>query len=233
MINDPSRNLPNRLITVLTVITLFAVVLLLASNHRRTGQTVNARQINLSPGDSLRFSTGKALFEISVPSGPDNTESFGTFSIRQISAAFNSGPLERDGSVSALLVDDVNADMISDVVIVVRSVGSGSYASIICALSDGASYQILQVPEPPSSLMSGYRGHDDVSIENGSIVRTFPTYVDSARLRIDKQWSAGDFVHSGKLPVRRSPDSNSGPSGRSGALRYSITAKKWGRLIRY
>ena len=227
MISDPPSNLPNRIITILTVITLFAVALFLASSHRRIGQAVNARQINLSLGDSLRFSAGNVLFELSVPSGPDNSESYGTFSIRQISAAFDSGPLERDGRVASLLVGDVNADKCPDVVIVVQSAGSGSYVSIVCVLTNGVRYQILQVPEPPSSLTSGYLGHDQVSLENGSIVRRFPTYVDSSGLRIDKQWSASDLIHGGKLPIKRSPDSNSEPSGRSGALSYSVTANKW------
>ena len=202
-----------------------------ASNHRRAIQAVNARQINLSPGDALQFSAGKVLFELSVPSGPNNSESFGTFRIRQVFGAFESGPLERDGSIASLLVGDVNADKISDVVIVVRSVGSGSYASIIYVLTDATSYQVLRVPEPPSSLLSEYQGHDEVTLENGLIVRRFPTYVDVPALRIDRQWSASELIHGGKLPVRHSPDSNSAPSGRSEALSYSVTAKQWSRVI--
>lgn len=188
---------------------------------------VLSQRIDLSPGDVFEFNLGENAMVLAVPDGPDESHSIGSFCIRQKSGPFDSGSLDRDGSVESLMVHDVNADGHPDAVIVLRSVGSGSYVSIVGLVSERAGYAIVHIPDPPATLLNGYMGHDTVLIKDDLIVRQFPTYIDQAGLRVDRQWEPNALTEQGELPVKVSTDSNAGPSGKDRELRYSVPQEQW------
>ena len=76
----------------------------------------------------------------------------------------------------------------------------------------------------PSS--AGYMGHDTVAIREGVINRTFPTYDDTGRIRIDHQWDVEDGMR-GEMPIKTGTDTHTDPSGRTGHRRFDYVSFTW------
>lgn len=204
------------------VITGIAVILTnwLAWKATNSPSMVDCSSIN--PGDSLAFNVGDHEVKLMVPEGEGFT--FGTFQIAIASLGFISDPIERDGSLEIAWIFDVNGDSKEDAAFVVRNSGSGSYVNIILLESSGDRFSITHVPPMPA--VPGYMGHDSVSIENGSIVRSFPTYAHKEAIRIDRQWQITDGIE-GQNPIKVKPDSNVDPSGSTTKLHFNCDSGKW------
>jgi hypothetical protein len=211
-------------ITALAGAGVFVVLL-----SARRPQPVVPRLLNLSPGASVQLALGPHMMTLSVPAGPTESASEGRFRVELPSLGFDSGALERDGSVESVFVADCNQDAADDAVIVVRCAGSGSYVTLFCLLSGAQGYSMAKLPEPPSALMHGYQGHDAISVQNGRVSRTYPSYVDVNRLRLDRQWSPNDAIKTGESPIKSQPDSNSCPSGSDSRIDYDLAAGRWTR----
>lgn len=128
--------------------------------------------------------------------------------------------LERDGGMNRAWIGDVTADGIEDAVIVIQSAGSGSYVDVYLMETKTTNFLVSRLPE---LIAPGYMGHDEVRIQDGSIVRSFPTYIGEDKVRIDRQWEMKDAAR-GKLPIRKERDSNSNPSGTTKAFRFDRKA---------
>lgn len=174
------------------------------------------------PGKQQELRVGAHGVWVAVPQGEGL--SFGTMSIEIPNIGFASRGIERDGSLESVWIADVNHDASDDAVFVVRSVGSGSYASVVVLESDGATFRVRRLSE--AFRAPGFMGHDQITILDGTIHRTFPTYVDREAARLDRQWSIEDGL-AGELPLKRAPDSNSDPSGSSRELRYDYAVHAW------
>lgn len=183
-----------------------------------------AREIDVShvdPGSNFTFSVAGRIAEISVPAGQGYTD--GSFSISVPDVDYFSRQLSRDGSLHRIWIGDVTADAIEDAVIVIQSGGSGSYADIFLLETTPTHHVVAHLPEFNDP---DYMGHDAVSIRDGKILRVFPTYVDQEQLRLDRQWEAKDALK-GRLPVRRSRDSNASPSGEDKGFLFNRKTGTW------
>ena len=186
-----------------------------------------ARKLDCSgliPGGSFAFTIGGVPAELSIPEGEGAT--FGSFSVEVPSLGFHSGPLERDGSVEAVWTDDVNGDGREDGVLVIRSGGSGSYVELRVLESVPSGFTLRALPPLSAVASKGYMGHDVVSVRDGSITRSFPTYDDSGKVRIDRQWDLAEGAQ-GKSPVKTGSDSNADPSGRTRSWRFDYPSATW------
>jgi hypothetical protein len=87
--------------------------------------------------------------------------------------------LNIDGEVTDADVADLNADGYPELLVFVKSAGSGSYGSII-AFSANGTKSMSRVHFPPVSenakLNKGYMGHDKFSIVNSALIHEFPIY---------------------------------------------------------
>ena len=178
----------------------------------------------LAPGNRLEFAIGGQPASLSIPA--DEGVTFGTFRIDVPAAGFDSGLLERDGSLETVWLDDVNGDDREDAVVVVRSGGSGSYVVILVLESTPTGPTLRSLPPLPAAATKGYMGHDAVAVRDGVITRSFPTYNDSTRTRIDQQWDLEDGLR-GELPIKRTADANADPSGRTCRLRFGWASFAW------
>ena len=179
---------------------------------------------SLHPGTSIRFGVGERDVEVSVPAEEGFT--FGTFQIDIASLEYVSGPIERDGSLETVWVSDVNGDGQQDGVFLVRNGGSGSYVDIVVLESGGGGFSVRRLPSVSSATVPGYMGHDTVSVRNGTIMRSFPTYAHKTQVRIDRKWKPEDVVR-GEAPIKVKPDSNADPSGATVELRFDYAADRW------
>lgn len=88
-------------------------------------------------------------------------------------------PLKQEliGQVVDAKARDLNADGQPELVVVVRSVGSGSYGGVQ-AWSAGKErvLQPITLPELTGPLLEGYMGHDVFTVTEAGLVRTFPIY---------------------------------------------------------
>ena len=84
---------------------------------------------------------------------------------------------ERDGAISECWLTDLDKDGRSEIIIAMRSAGSGSYGTLIIhELGEDVRFRQIAFPELPEKLSAGYMGHDSFEVENDRIVRTFPIY---------------------------------------------------------
>jgi hypothetical protein len=87
--------------------------------------------------------------------------------------------LNIDGEVTDANVADLNADGFPELLIFVRSAGSGSYGSIIAFSANGAK-SISRAHFPPVSenpkLNKGYMGHDKFSVVGTALIQEYPVY---------------------------------------------------------
>ncbi|MES9869969.1 MAG: PliI family lysozyme inhibitor of I-type lysozyme [Sedimenticola sp.] len=172
---------------------------------------------SINPGDTCAFNLENHKVKLMVPKGEGFT--FGTFQIFIASLGFISDPIERDGSLESAWIFDVNGDSKKDAAIVIRNGGSGSYVDIIVLESSGDRFLITHLPPIPE--VPGYMGHDSISIENGSIVRSFPTYAHKSKIRIDRQWKIKDGIE-GESRLKEKPDSNVDRSGSTTKLLFRL-----------
>ena len=213
--------------TVAALVLLGTLLMLARVAPVRTPRSTVARTLHLSPGGSATIPVGGNTMHLDIPQAANESASYGTFRITLPDSEFDSGQLERDGILESVFVDDVNSDAINDAVIIIRSVGSGSYVTIYCVLSNAAGYSVSTLPEPPSAIIPNYQGHDTVAVNQGTISRIYPAYDDSNELRLDRQWSPHDLIWHGKSPVKATPDSNAAPSGRNVRVTYSHETGSW------
>ena len=77
---------------------------------------------------------------------------------------------------------DLDGNGWSELLIVRRSVGSGSYAALagVASNSDLSFGPIhIATPDPRDPVFAGYRGHDTVRVEGPCLIRSFPVYKDA------------------------------------------------------
>lgn len=166
---------------------------------------------SVSPGQRTAFSVGELEVEVAVPEGEGHT--WGSLRVTIPRASFDSGAVPRDGSLESAWADDVNGDGEVDLVLVVRGGGSGSHASIVLLESSDASFAVRALP--PVASTPGYMGHDQVTVRNGRILRSFPTYLDGT-----------DRPGTGE-GVDPRPDTNAHPTGRTMILAYDREEGRW------
>ncbi|MFT5129772.1 MAG: hypothetical protein ACI8W8_003401 [Rhodothermales bacterium] len=181
-------------------------------------------QANLSPGDSFAIPLRNGKLLVQVPSGPEEGHSLGTFRIT--GDGFDSGPLERDGKVETFFRHDANEDGQDDLTLVIRSPGSSSYITVISLLSNSSGYTVYHLPDPPTELTPGYSGHDRVTVAGTRLTRHYPSYINSTKIRVDRQWSPSDLAR-GESPIKASPDSNAAPSGADEEVSFSFASQTW------
>jgi hypothetical protein len=84
---------------------------------------------------------------------------------------------ERDGAISECWLTDLDKDGRSEIIIAMRSAGSGSYGAVIVhELDHRGKFRQIPFPGLPEKLSAGYMGHDSFEVENDRIVRAFPIY---------------------------------------------------------
>ena len=167
---------------------VLSVLTLLACSDKRPLATPNtpasvtsasATSGSAKAADGERFvtPTGKVwtLSEIKQSSSVSSLSVRGTgFPHSQQSLDLGVGdPLE------AAFLTDLDSDGWSELLIVRRSVGSGSYADVSGVASNSdLSFAPLHVvkPELRDPLFAGYRGHDTLRVEDGCLLRAFPVY---------------------------------------------------------
>jgi heat shock protein HslJ len=92
--------------------------------------------------------------------------------------------LEKNKLMSATLLD-INKDEGEEFVLITQAVGSGSYgeATIFTTIGETlTSVKIQNIEEKDlakGGLFEGYMGHDTFSVENGTLIRSFPTYIST------------------------------------------------------
>jgi hypothetical protein len=89
--------------------------------------------------------------------------------------------LGEGGPLEAAYLTDLDSDGWSELLIVRRSVGSGSYAEVSGVASNSdLSFGSISIakPEPRDPLFAGYRGHDTLRVEGPCLLRSFPVYRD-------------------------------------------------------
>lgn len=208
------------------VIVAFAAVCLFRNGPSARPRATPAREVDataLEPGKEIALQVGGLPVSVSVPDGEGFT--YGTFRIRLEALGFDSGPLERDGSLEAVWVVDVNGDNREDGVFVIRSGGSGSAVAIIVLESATTGFKIITLPDYSAP---DYLGHDRVSIRNGAIVRAFPTYIDDVRPRVSQQWTIRNGMR-GESPLKARADANADPSGVTVEVTFDTATGRWKR----
>lgn len=182
----------------------------------------------LNPGGELVFEIGKRPVVASVPKEEGATH--GSFMISSPVVGYHSGPIERDGSLERIWVDDVTGDGVEDAVILVRSGGSGSYVEIFVLEGIPSGFVLRELPDLPVVGKPGYMGHDLVTVRDGIIHRSFPGYDSSGKTRVDQQWTVKDGLQ-GESPIKKGEDSNAEPSGKTVRFRYEYAAGEWKPVI--
>ena len=87
--------------------------------------------------------------------------------------------LKDQNPIKAVHVADLDANGFDEFYIVTVSSGSGSYGGVIGLASNrDKSLSMISLPEiqEGDELFTGYMGHDDFSIADNKLVRTFPIY---------------------------------------------------------
>ena len=120
-------------------------------------------------------------------------------------------PVKRDifGTVTSAEIADLDADGWPEIYVYVTSAGSGSYGTVVAyAVNRGKSLSEITLPElmddPVAS--QGYQGHDQFSIVENRLARSFPVFKDG--------------------------DSNATASGGMRQLHYRLTPSEAGWLLR-
>ena len=88
---------------------------------------------------------------------------------------------EADGNITNVEIEDLNADGYPEIYVYVTSAGSGSYGSLIAYASNrNKSLSEIYLPsiEDNPEILTGYMGHDEFVVGEGTFVRRFPIYRD-------------------------------------------------------
>lgn len=81
------------------------------------------------------------------------------------------------GQVVDAKARDLNADGHPELVVMVRSVGSGSYGGVQAwRAGDGRVLEPITLPDLSGPLLVGYMGHDSFDLTEAGLVRGFPLY---------------------------------------------------------
>ena len=83
------------------------------------------------------------------------------------------------GRISKVLVDDLNRDGVADLIIFVYSDSAAIHGTVLALISDGTkSIRPAGLPDVQldGKLNSGYRGHDQFSMLEGTLLQKFPVY---------------------------------------------------------
>jgi len=119
------------------------------------------------------------LFAVATP-GPGESRSIGSYALRiyrNSRDAFVSGLIGiRNGSIASVWLTDLDKDDKPEIAVWISNAGSGSYGELhVYTLEKGELKRIL-IKEPAFDTVSGYRGHDVFTVENGQLYRAFPRY---------------------------------------------------------
>ena len=92
-------------------------------------------------------------------------------------------PIEKeiDGTVTGAEIADLNSDGSPEIYIYITSAGSSSYGSLVAyAVNKKKSATEIFLPDITENkkLNTGYMGHDEFSVVEGTLVRRFPIYKD-------------------------------------------------------
>ncbi|MFN9548423.1 MAG: PliI family lysozyme inhibitor of I-type lysozyme [Cyanobacteriota bacterium] len=81
------------------------------------------------------------------------------------------------GQVVEAKAKDLNGDGHPELVVIVRSVGSGSYGGVQAwSAGPGPALDPISLPELSGPLLEGYLGHDTFALTEAGLVRSFPLY---------------------------------------------------------
>jgi hypothetical protein len=81
------------------------------------------------------------------------------------------------GRVVDAQAKDLNSDGQPELVVIVRSAGSGSYGGVQAwSAGQGRSLEPITLPELSGTLAEGYLGHDSFTVGDTGLVRSFPIY---------------------------------------------------------
>ena len=81
------------------------------------------------------------------------------------------------GQVVDAKAGDLNGDGHPELVVMVRSVGSGSYGSVQAwSAGLGRALEPITLPDLSGPLLEGYMGHDTFALSPSGLVRRFPLY---------------------------------------------------------
>ena len=109
-----------------------------------------------------------------------------------------------DGEVVGEYVTDLDNNGWPEIYMITRSVGSGSYGTVVgYAVNNGKSMSPVYMPELSQQ---GYMGHDRFEVQKDHISRTFPLYKED--------------------------DPNARPSGGEMTIRYQLTAGEAGWILK-
>jgi heat shock protein HslJ len=111
------------------------------------------------------------------------SESLSTIILTPRGFSINSPILIEKNKLTQFFLADINNDTYDELVLITQSGGSGSYseATIYTTASDTELIPVL-LPEitekdtKKGGLFEGYMGHDTFAVEDGILVRNFPTY---------------------------------------------------------
>lgn len=115
-----------------------------------------------------------------VSHGTSEPMSIGSYSLlvyQNNRDAFVSGVVgSRTGSVAGTWFDDLDGDDNPEAVVWIRNAGSGGYGELQVHTLEDARLKRIVLPEPNFEVISGYRGRDTFSMQDGVIFRSFPRY---------------------------------------------------------
>jgi membrane-bound inhibitor of C-type lysozyme len=84
---------------------------------------------------------------------------------------------EVDGAISEVIATDLNHDGNPELLIVVTSAGSGSYATLLGYHFTAQRWDTLALPAlAGTTAAEGYQGHDRFEVRGDTLLRTFPVY---------------------------------------------------------
>jgi len=134
-------------------------------------------QVQYPRFDTL-MTVGKAGFRLYC-----RNKDFGQNQIRIRPFGFESTARELNfyikGFIYAAMVDDLNNDGYPDMVLFIKTDSSGIFGTVY-AFSSDQNKSIVPIPMPDiqldGKLDQGYKGHDEFSLMEGTIMRKFPVY---------------------------------------------------------
>lgn len=222
--------LSTRILQVSAIIAACLIAIATIFGIRDHESSTRFRIVKPETDGTTSFSLDSTNFIVAIPDDSQESASLGTLKIYPADSPDSFTVVERDGSFESLLIQDVNGDDREDAVIVVRCAGSGQFVTLYSVLSGPDRFTVSQVPEPPASMMSEYQGRDCITLSDGRLIRSFPTYANKPAIRIDHQWTLEQFVAGGRPPVRYDQDGMISPSGPTLTLMFSFTESRWRRL---
>jgi hypothetical protein len=140
-----------------------------------------------------------------------NTGSINKLTISPTNLEIDNHPVEQkiEGTVTDAEIDDLNRDGSPEVLVYIKSPGSGSYGSVIgYSVNNKKSMSQIYLPDIRDNpeAIEGYMGHDEFSIVETTFVRRFPIY--------------------------REGDTNDNPTGGIRQIQYILVDGEAGRIFK-